>query len=143
LNTWNGTDVQVDAAEVGRVADIGIVHVPSRLPQVGALGGSVVSGERVIAVGYPEGGELRLLPGIVVDQVSGRRFGVPAMVIRLTSRVRPGNSGGPLLDGKGRIVGVIFAREIATGLALAIPITTLKSLIRTRDYAAVPSCGAD
>jgi S1-C subfamily serine protease len=143
LNTWNGNDLQVDAAKVSRLGDLGIVNVSSRLPQVGTLGGKVVSGERVTAVGYPEGGELRLIPGVVVDHVDGRKFEVPGRVIRLNSKVRPGNSGGPLLDGKGKIVGVIFAKEIATGLALAIPVVTLKELIRSGDYSGVPACGSD
>jgi S1-C subfamily serine protease len=143
LNTWNGEDLQIDAAKVGRLADLGIVHVSSRLPQVGKLGGKVVSGDRVTAVGYPEGGELRMLPGVVVDHVEGSKFGVPRSVIRLNAKVRPGNSGGPLLDRDGKIVGVIFAREIATGLALAIPVTTLKALIHSGDYSPVPPCGSE
>ena len=143
LNTWDGKDLQVDAARVGRLADLGIVHVSSRLPQVGRLGGKVVSGDHVTAVGYPEGGELRLLPGVVVDHVDGGKFGVPGSVIRLNAEVRPGNSGGALLAGDGKIVGVIFAREIATGLALAIPVATLKALIRSGDYSSVPPCGSE
>lgn len=95
------------------------------------------------AVGYPEGGELRLLPGVVVDHVEGSKFGVPGSVIRLNAKVRPGNSGGPLLDRDGTIVGVIFAREIATGLALAIPVATLKALIKSGDYSGVPPCGSE
>ena len=143
LNTWNGRDLQIDAAKVGRLADLGIVHVSARLPQVGELGANVVSGDHVTAVGYPEGGELRLLPGVIVDHVDGSKFGVLGRVIRLNAKVRPGNSGGPLLDSRGKIVGVIFAREIATGLALAIPVATLKSLIRSEDYSPVPPCGSE
>jgi S1-C subfamily serine protease len=143
LNTWDGHDLQVGTASVGRLGDLGIVHVEGRLPEVGALGKAVSSGDRVTAVGYPLGGELRLTAGVVVDLVDGSKFEIPARVIRLTAPVRPGNSGGPLLDGTGKIVGVIFAKEIATGLTLAIPIETLKQLVRTRDLEPVPGCGLE
>jgi S1-C subfamily serine protease len=141
LNTWDGHDLRVDAAEVSRLGDLGIVRVSGKLPEVGKLGGAVASGDRVTAVGYPLGGELRLTTGVVVDLVDGSRFGIPGRVIRLTAPVQPGNSGGPLLDRSGKIVGVIFAREIATGLSLAIPIRTLKSLVSSRDLGPVPGCG--
>ena len=119
------------------------MRVSGKLPQVGTLGGAVVSGERVTAVGYPLGGELRLTAGVVVDLVDGSQFEIPGRVIRLTAPAQPGNSGGPLLDRTGRIVGVVFAKEIATGLTLAIPIATLKTLVRTWNLEAVPGCGVE
>lgn len=143
LNTWDGHDLRVTTANVGRLGDLGIVRVSGRLPQVGTLGGAVGSGERVTAVGYPLGGELRLTSGAVVDLVGGAKFGIPGRVIRLTAPVQPGNSGGPLLDHSGKIVGVVFAKEIATGLTLAIPIATLKTLVRTQDLQPVPGCGLE
>ena len=143
LNTWDGHDLRVSTASVGRLGDLGIVHVSGRLPEVGALGGSVASGDRVTAVGYPLGGELRLTAGAVVDLVDGSKFGIPNRVIRLTAPVQPGNSGGPLLDRSGKIVGVVFAKEISTGLTLAIPIATLKTLVRTRDLQPVPGCALE
>ena len=141
LNTWDGRDLEVDTANVGRLGDLGIAHVAGRLPEVAKLGSAAAQGDRVTAVGYPLGGELRLAGGVVVDLVDGSRFDIPGRVIRLTAPVRPGSSGGPLLDSSGKIVGVIFAKEIATGLTLAIPIETLKALVRTRDLAPVPGCG--
>jgi S1-C subfamily serine protease len=143
LNTWDGHDLRVSTAGVSRLGDLGIVRVSGRLPEVGALGGAVASGDRVTAVGYPLGGELRLTTGVVVDLVDGSSFGIPGRVIRLTAAAKPGNSGGPLLDRSGNIVGVVFAKEIATGLTLAIPVATLKTLVRSHDLEAVPGCGLE
>jgi serine protease Do len=43
--------------------------------------------------------------------------------------VNPGNSGGPLLDGRGRVIGVI-AQSRGDGLSFAVPIDTLRDISR-------------
>jgi S1-C subfamily serine protease len=143
LSTWDGRTLPVRSAFVSRLGDLGIAHVDRPLPQVLTLGGAIPRGSSVTAVGYPLGGELRLLPGVLVDEVSGAPFGIPGSVMRLTTAVQHGNSGGPLLDANGRVVGVIFAIEIRTRLALAIPVATLRHLVATRDLAPLPPCGSE
>ena len=143
VSTWSGRTIDVDSANVSRLGDLGIARVERRLPQVLPLGRQVAKGASVTAVGYPLGGELRLLPGVVVDHVSGAQFGIPGRVMRLTTDVQPGNSGGPVLDAKGRVVGVVFAIEIRTDLALAIPVETLKGLVASRDLESLPPCGGE
>ena len=93
-------------------------------------------------VGYPLGGALAFSSGIVVDRIEGTGFGIDGEVLRLTAHVEHGNSGGPVLDRSGRVVGVVFAIEVATGLALAIPTDTLLALARTGGFENVPPCGA-
>ncbi len=143
LSTWDGRTLPVTSAYVSRLGDLGIAHVERRLPQVLALGGRIPPGSSVTAVGFPLGGELRLLPGVLVDEVSGAPFDIPGRVMRLTTEVQHGNSGGPVLDAKGRVVGVVFAIEIRTRLALAIPVATLRHLVATRDLAQLPPCGSE
>jgi S1-C subfamily serine protease len=63
--------------------------------------------------------------------------------MRLTAEIHPGNSGGPVFDRRGRIGGIIYAIEIATGFGLAIPVDTLRSLVRAGGYQGVPPCGSD
>jgi S1-C subfamily serine protease len=143
VSTWDGKTLDVSSAVVGVLGDIGIVDVSGALPQPGSYAHGVAGGDIVTAVGFPLGGELTLSRGVVVDLVDGDDFDVPGQVLRMTAQVLPGNSGGPVLDQRGRVVAVVFAREIATGLALAIPIETMERLIDSGGLEDVPGCGSE
>jgi S1-C subfamily serine protease len=143
VDTWDGHTMAVDAAYVGVLGDIGLVSVSGRLPRVAKVGRDAAAGDVVTVVGYPLGGELTLSSGVVVDTVDGRRFGIPGTVMRLTARVEHGNSGGPVLDVRGHVVGIVFAIETATGFGLAIPAEALKSLVTAGGLEEVPACGSN
>jgi S1-C subfamily serine protease len=142
VSTWDGRTLEATAAEVGVLGDLGIAHVQGRLPLVGSYGSAPEKGDAIRVVGYPGGGELTLAPGSVVDLVDGSRYGIPGRIMRLTARVVPGNSGGPVLDRTGKIAGVVYAIEIATGFGLAIPVDTLRQLVRQGGFEEVPPCGS-
>jgi serine protease Do len=89
-------------------------------------------GELVIAVGNPMGFIGALTTG-VVHSLPNRRRWVAADV-----RLAPGNSGGPLADARGRIVGI--NTMIAGGLALAVPSNAVGQFLK-RGGAAGPSLG--
>jgi S1-C subfamily serine protease len=143
LSTWDGRTLPATAAEVGVLGDLGVAYVAGALPQVGTYGAPPRAGDAVTAVGYPGGGELTLSPGTVVDLRPGRRYGIEGRIMRVTARVIPGNSGGPVLNSRGKIAGVVYAYEIATGFGLAIPVDTLRRLVREGGYEPVPPCGSD
>jgi S1-C subfamily serine protease len=143
ISTWDGRSYEVSTAAVGRLGDLGIAVVEGRLPRVGEFGRRPHSDDLVTAVGYPLGGPLRLSRGLVVDRVDGGAFDVPGSVVRITARVRPGNSGGPLLNESGQVTGVVYAIERSTGLGLAIPVDTVRRLARIGGFEGVPACGSE
>lgn len=143
LDTWDGTSLTVSSGSVGRLVDLGVVTTVVSLPGVGRYGSRALDGSRVAVVGYPLGGPLTITEGTVVDRVDGGRFDVPGDVLRMTARVEPGNSGGPVLNASGDVVGIVFAIEIATRFALAIPVDTLKSLVARGGLQDVPACGGE
>jgi S1-C subfamily serine protease len=142
ISTWDGRTLPVTKAKVGVLGDLGVATVAGRLPRAGDYGAPPRPGEAVTVVGYPGGGELTLAPGTVVDLRPGRRYGIEGRIMRLTAHVIPGNSGGPVLNGRGKIAGVVYAYELASGYGLAIPVDTLRRLVREGGYEPVPHCGS-
>jgi S1-C subfamily serine protease len=74
--------------------------------------------------------------GRVVSLVDGELLGEPTDVIRVDVDIRQGNSGGPLLDEEGRVVGVVFALDVSSGDGLVVPIGTLLERLEGRTLSA-------
>jgi len=90
-------------------------------------------GQRVFAIGNPLGLERSVSEGIVSTHnrlIQGRLF------IQATAQISPGNSGGPLFNMRGEVVGVNNMKVSgfgAEGLGFAIPSATLENFINNRD----------
>jgi serine protease Do len=108
--------------------DIAVLKVDAKNLPVVALGDDkqVQVGDYVLAIGTPFGFEQTATQGIV--SAKGRSLPGDSYVpfIQTDAAVNPGNSGGPLFDAHGRVVGInaqIFSRSGGfQGLAFAIPI---------------------
>ena len=107
--------------------DLAVLLVPglSRAPL--AFAGRAKTGDNAIVVGYPQDGPFRADAARVrgTQDAKGpdiyQRKTVVREIYALRARVRPGNSGGPLLDTKGGVYGVVFAAaadDPQTGYAL-------------------------
>jgi serine protease Do len=81
---------------------------------------SLHTGDRVVFIGTPEGLAFTVHEGIV-SNTSRQSLGVA--YLQLDANVNPGNSGGPVLDSQGRVVGVVTAKvQAGEGLGLMLPI---------------------
>jgi S1-C subfamily serine protease len=88
-------------------------------------------GDTVLAIGSPLGLEKTVTKGIV-STVGRRGLMQLGDVIQIDAAVNHGNSGGPLVDTSGRLVGVVFAGadpSQATGLNFAIPADRLAAAL--------------
>jgi S1-C subfamily serine protease len=137
----NGVARKLETTHVYRLGAFSIAQVAGRLPHSLPLGQSLALGSSVAVLGYPVSSAPRVLPGVVVDEVSGAPFGVRGPVLRLTSVLRRGDAGGPVIDAKGRLIGVAFATDPRTGFTVAAPLSTLRSAVAKRKLEALPTCG--
>ena len=127
VNTWDGVSLSADVTGVALDSDLALLQLDTAegLEVAELRSEPIERGERVHAIGYPDGGPVTVSTGNVVGVVDGSLLGEPADVIRVDAVVRQGNSGGPLLDDEGRVVGVVFALETERGTGLAVPVETL------------------
>lgn len=129
--------------------DIAVIKVPSDsglFPLRRATGAQPQQGDRVFVFGSPFGFKFSMSEGIVSglgrDPSSSAELNGFTNFIQTDAAVNPGNSGGPLVDIKGRIVGMNVA--IATGrdsdgttaengqsagISFAIPLGTIESVV--------------
>jgi regulator of sirC expression with transglutaminase-like and TPR domain len=108
--------------------DLAIIRVAAtNLPAL-KLGDSdeLPQGASVVALGNPLGLEHSVVSGIV----SARREVAGNKMIQLAMPIEPGNSGGPLLDRRGRVQGVLTLKDALTAnLGFAMPVNALKQLL--------------
>ena len=94
-------------------------------------------GELVLALGHPGGVRWALSAGVVTVAPSARPEG--RELIRSDVPLAPGNSGGPLADAHGRVVGI--NAMIGGGMGLAVPSHLVERLIARRPESERPVLG--
>jgi S1-C subfamily serine protease len=118
----------ITAVDPGR--DLVVLKISAGRSQALPIGNSdaVQVGESVYAVGNPQGLEGTFSQGIVS---SIREVGSDKL-LQITAPISPGSSGGPVLSGKGEVIGVSVATfRGGQNLNFAIPSNYLKTLIAT------------
>ncbi len=142
LNTWDGRSLSAEVTGVATDSDLALLRLEDAgdMPVAQLRNDPVRRGETVFAVGYPGGGPARVSPGRVLGMVDGTVLGEPAEVIRVEVDIAQGNSGGPLVDHEGRVVGVVFAIEVDAGIGLAVPVTTLLERLESGELVAPAAC---
>lgn len=84
-----------------------------------ATGDRVEPGDRFTMVGFPDGGAADVSTVMVTQRARGVRYPDSAEPLQLGSVVVPGQSGSPLIDGGGRLAGLLYSRSYDGGAGLA------------------------
>ena len=132
------------------LTDVAVVKVVgSRLP-VAPLGDStkVRPGEWAIAIGNPLGLDNTVTAGIIsaIQRTNAVGEGQRVPYIQTDAAVNPGNSGGPLINDRGQVIGINTAIRQApgAGLSFAIPINVARQIaaqLLERGFASHPYIG--
>jgi serine protease Do len=92
-----------------------------------APGDRVEVGETVFAIGNPLGLERSVSEGVISQ--TERNYG-GSLYLQVDAAVNPGNSGGPLFNHRGQVIGVISMKVAAMeGLNFAIPVRHVRFLL--------------
>lgn len=114
--------------------DVALLKIDGKDLPVAKLGNSdtVKVGDWVLAIGSPFGFTHTATKGIVSALSRSLPNGAYVPFIQTDAAVNPGNSGGPLFNSKGEVIGInsqIYSRSGAfNGLAFSIPINVAKNV---------------
>jgi S1-C subfamily serine protease len=138
---YDGTTTTGTVTQKQPDRDLAVVQV-ARLPdgvQPAILGGGVDYGDPVMAIGAPFGLDGSVTSGIVSGL--GRSFTVEETgqvlnnMIQFDAAVNPGNSGGPLVDMGGHVIGIVSGlvnpsgNTVFIGLGFAVPIEAAAGIV--------------
>jgi S1-C subfamily serine protease len=124
--------------------DVAVLRAPalSGAPAL-RLNGDAPEGTSAAILGFPEDGPYDVRPGrlgatsTVVTQDAYGHGPVRRSITSLRGLVRSGNSGGPVVDRRGRVVTTIFAASVSDGgrSGFGVPDTIVRDALRSADGA--------
>jgi S1-C subfamily serine protease len=126
--TLNGQRLTATVVLYDPKTDLAVLDVPGLQADPLSFSTPAARGASGVVVGYPENGPFTVTPSRVRsrEQIRGPDIYGDATVTRevlvLFAQVRPGNSGGPVLNAQGQVEGVVFAastQDSSTGYALS------------------------
>jgi S1-C subfamily serine protease len=112
------------------------IDAPNLVPAVLSESNSLVVGQRVYAIGNPFGLQGTMTRGIIssIRSIRGPNNNPIEDAIQTDAAVNPGNSGGPLLNSRGEVIGITTliannGADQSSGIGFAIPVNTAKAVI--------------
>ena len=127
VKVWVGGDSskQYTAKLLGssECLDLAVVQVDGQFPFLDWHEGDITTGQEVYAAGFPLGDPtFTLTKGIVSKATTSGESNWASIgsVIEHDAKIKPGNSGGPLVDAQGKVMGIDYAgnNEIDTNFAI-------------------------
>ena len=118
------------------LALIKVNNAPNLVPATLAESNGLVVGQRVYAIGNPFGLNGTMTRGIIsaIRSIRGQENNPIEDAIQTDAAVNPGNSGGPLLNSRGEVIGITTmiasnGADQSSGIGFAIPINTAKAVL--------------
>jgi S1-C subfamily serine protease len=131
----DGVSYQAELVGTDPATDLAVLRANAAGLPYATLGdsGTLKAGQLVIAIGNPFGFQSTVSTGVVSAlgrALRSREGRLIEDIIQHTAPLNPGNSGGPLVDSRGRVVGVNTAIIVmAQGIAFSIPANTARWVV--------------
>jgi uncharacterized membrane protein required for colicin V production len=136
VTTQSGVELEATAVLYEPEDDLALLRVDAELPAL-PVASSGHEGQAAAVLGYPENGPYTVTPariGETRDTLSEDSYGrgpIQRTITALGGNVRSGNSGGPLLDDEGKVVGIVFAATTAGPAGgFAVPAAEVREALR-------------
>jgi putative serine protease PepD len=141
VSFWNGVELAATLVGTDPSTDLAVLRVDASKSLLRPLrlgdSSAVDVGDPVLAFGSPFGLEGTVTAGIVSalhrEMTAPNNFTI-TNTIQTDAAINHGNSGGPLLDGRGRVIGVNAQIESESGgsdgVGFAIPSNTVRAIVR-------------
>ncbi len=133
----DGTKVPATVVGADTTSDVAVLKVDGKVPGVAQFGDSnnLQPGQVAIAIGSPLG-DFRGTVTVGIVSALNRRVGKQQDLIQTDAAINNGNSGGPLLNSLGQVIGIntLVVRStnegnVAEGLGFAIPSNIVKDIL--------------
>lgn len=129
ITTADGSRLEVvEVYSWDRKNDLAVLKVKGKIPAAFILGDSdsLRLGDELLAIGNPMGLDFSVVRGVM----SARREVEGTDMLQVAIPIEPGNSGGPLVNPKGEVVGIMALKSVVTAnLGFAVPVNALKALL--------------
>ena len=119
MQTVSGDEVTATVVYFDPGRDFALLYTPD-LTSAGLGFGPASRGSEAAVIGYPGGGRETIEPAVVDGAVEAKGRDiystnpVTRQVYVIEGKVRPGNSGGPLVDLQGKVLGIVFATSASS-----------------------------
>jgi len=132
VELWDGQRLEARIGATDPRRDLAVLHITGSALPAATVGDSaaVRPGELAIAIGSPLGFSGALTTGVI--------HSVDRKWVRASVRLAPGNSGGPLANAQGEVIGINTA--VMNGLGLAVPSREVGQFLR---HGARPRLGVE
>jgi serine protease Do len=132
VQLWNSAGERIPAELIGysKTNDIALLKAGTSSDYIFSFAqdDQVSVGEEVFAIGAPGGLSSTLTSGLVSN--ASRALMPVGDVMQIDAAVNPGNSGGPLVNGRGEVLGIVFAGiEQFQGVNFALPADLAAALL--------------
>jgi S1-C subfamily serine protease len=135
VNLTDGSTFPAQIVGTDPATDLAVVRVGSNNLPTAEMGNSdsLRVGQLVIAIGNPLGFQSTVSTGVISAlgrALRGQSGRLIENVIQTDVPLNPGNSGGPLVDSRGRVIGINTAMiSMAQGISFAVPVNTAKWVV--------------